>query len=291
LDSVITQWIVPAGMFVLMLAMGLTLTLDDFRRIVSIPRPTVVGTLLQLVAMPLAGLALAIAFDLEPILAAGLVVIAACPGGAMSNVLCHLGKADTALSITLTATATMITLFTIPLWVRIASAGETGSVVDMPFVDTALGLGAFTVLPVAVGMALRPLWPALAAQERWLTRVSTLVIVVALTIEAMTNEDPPLAALESTWRPALLLLVSALVMGIGLPLLLNLGARDAATIAVEISIKNSVLGLFVTTEALRSLEAAAPVAVFMTFQVPVGIGVLALYNLWRRRQPSPLPDA
>jgi BASS family bile acid:Na+ symporter len=274
-------------MFGLMFAMGLTLTLDDFRRTVLLPGPTVVGTLLQLVGMPLAGLGLARAFALEPLLAAGLVIVAACPGGVMSNVLCHLGRADTALSITLTATATAITLFTIPLWVRaaLASVGETGGHVQMPVLESALNLGGFTVLPVAIGMVLRPAWPGLAAHEPWITQASTAAIIVALAVEALRSEDPPIAAFAACWRPALLLLAAALAMGLGVPLLLKLGWREAATIAVELCIKNTVLGLFVTTRSLGSLEAGVPVAAFMTFQMPVGVGVLVLYNVWRRRQP------
>jgi BASS family bile acid:Na+ symporter len=152
--GVINEWIVPAGMFALMFGMGLALTVDDFRRVVLLPQATVVGTFLQLVGMPLAGFGLAHAFALDPLLAAGLVIIAACPGGVMSNMFVHLGRADTALSITLTATATAVTLFTIPLWVRavLASFGEAGANIEMPVIETALYLGGFTILPVAVGM-------------------------------------------------------------------------------------------------------------------------------------------
>jgi BASS family bile acid:Na+ symporter len=287
MDGVIGTWIVPASMFALMFAMGLTLTLDDFRRIALMPMPTVVGTVLQLVAMPLAGLGLARAYELEPLLATGVVIVAACPGGVMTNVLCHLGKADVPLSITLTASATMIALFTIPLWVR-AVAGASGAV-DMPVLETAVSLGVFTVLPAVVGMAARHVWPALLAYEPRITRVATVAMVAALTVEALRRENPPVAALAATWQPALLLLLAALAMGVGVPLLLGLGWRTAATIGVEICVKNTVLGLFVATQSLRSLEAAVPIVAFMTFQIPVGLGVLGVYALWRRRRvPSSL---
>ncbi len=285
MDGVILQWIVPGAMFGVMLGMGLTLGPEDFRRVVLLPRATAIGTVLQLVAMPLVGVALARAFALEPLLAAGLVVIAACPGGVMSNVLCHLGKADTALSITLTALATTITLLTIPLWVRAVAAGpgDAAPAVEMPLVETALDLGAFTVLPVVLGMVARPLWPSLAAREAWITRACTAAIVVALTIEALRRDEPPVAALAASWTPALLLLAFAFALGLGVPLVLGLDWREAATIALELCIKNSVLGLFVATESLRSLDAAVPTAVFMTFQMPAAIAALGLYRLALRR--------
>jgi len=285
-ETAFAQWLVPAGMFGVMLGMGLTLDLDDFRRIVRMPGATLVGTLLQLVAMPLVGLLLARAFALEPLLAAGLVVVAACPGGVMSNVLVHLAKADTALSITLTASATMVTLFTIPLWVQAAvyGMGDAAAEISMPVLETAWTLGMFTVVPVGVGMVLRYGVPNLVPFEAWLTRVCALVIVVALTVEGVQRDELPLDALAASWTPALLLLVAALLLGITVPLLLRLGTRDAATIAVELCIKNAVLGLFVTVQSLGSLVAAVPIAVLMTFQVPAAIVVLVLFRLvdWRR---------
>ena len=282
--------IVPASMFGLMFAMGLTLTLDDFRRIVRVPVPTLVGTILQLIVMPLVGLGLARAWDLEPMLAAGLIIVAACPGGVMTNVLCHLGKADVALSITLTASATMVTLFTLPLWVR-AALSDVGGMVEMPVLETAVSLGAFTVLPVVLGMLARHVRPGLAAAEPRITRVATAAMILALTVDALRRENPPVDAFVATWQPALLLLLAALVLGLGVPLLMRLGWHAAATIGVEICIKNTVLGLFVATQSLGSLEAAVPIVAFMTFQLPVGLGVLGLYALWRRRHGVPEPLA
>jgi BASS family bile acid:Na+ symporter len=287
MDDAVGGWTVPASMFGLMLAMGLTLTPDDFRRIVRMPLPTLLGTALQLVGMPVVGLLLARAYALEPMLATGLVVIAACPGGAMTNLLCHIGKADVALSITLTALATTATLFTIPLWVHAAHGGGVTGTVDMPVLDTALSLGAFTVLPVALGMLARHLRPSLLAWEPWLTRASAVAMVVAIGVAAARREDPPMAALAATWLPALLLLLAAVVMGVGTPLAVGLGWRVAATIGVELAIKNGVLGLFVATQSLRSVEAAVPIVAFMGFQLPVGFGILGLYALWRRLARAP----
>lgn len=278
------DWIVPAGMFVLMVGMGLTLTVDDFGRIARLPRPTLVGTALQLVAMPLAGMALAHAFGLPPMLAVGLVIVAACPGGVMSNVLCHLGRADTALSVTLTATATAVTLVTLPLWARalLASLGAGDANVAMPVVATALDLGSFTVLPVALGMAVRHVAPAATAAERWLTRAGAVTIVLAIAVEAVRRDDPPVAAFAASWPPAACLLAAALVLGLGVSRAAGLDWRATTTITLELCIKNTVLALFVATQSL-DLAAAVPIAAFMAFQTPVGIGLLVVYNLrWRR---------
>jgi bile acid:Na+ symporter, BASS family len=286
MSAVNNSWVVPAAMFLLMFSMGLTLGVEDFRRVVAMPRAVVVGSFAQLVGMPLAGFAVAHAFGLDPLLSAGLMIVAACPGGVMSNVLVHLGRADTALSVTLTATATAVTLFTLPLWVRamLSSLGGAGADIEMPLLETAVQLGGFTVLPVLVGMASRSTWPGLARYERLLARVSAAVIILVLAIATVRSDDPPVAEFGASLLPAALLLGCALVLGVLLPHLLGLDWRDSTTIGVELCIKNGVLGLFVATQSLGSLVAGVPVLAFMTFQMPVGIAVLAAYNLWRRAE-------
>jgi BASS family bile acid:Na+ symporter len=137
-------------------------------------------------------------------------------------------------------------------------------------------------------MVVRAWRPESARHERWLSRLSAVAIIAALTIEAIRSDDPALPALASSWAPALLLLLAALVLGLALPRLARLDWRESVTIAVEVCIKNTVLGLFVATQALGSLEAAVPIVVFMSFQLPVGIGVLVVYNLVQRRRSPPM---
>jgi len=106
LSADFTALALNTAMFAMMFGMGLTLTPVDFRRVAKAPRATIVGTLLQLIIMPLVAIGIAKAFDMAPLLAVGLVVIGACPGGLFSNMYIHFARGNTALSITLTATAT-----------------------------------------------------------------------------------------------------------------------------------------------------------------------------------------
>ncbi|MEZ4217867.1 MAG: hypothetical protein R3E88_15385 [Myxococcota bacterium] len=274
----ITEALVPAAMFALMVGMGLTLAPADFRRIAAYPRPTVVGTLLQLVAMPLAGIALAHLFALPPLLAVGLVIVAACPGGTMSNLVAHLGRADAALSVTLTATATAATLFTLPLWVRaVHDAG--GAPLDMPVLETAARLGAFTVLPVALGMLLRAVRPALARFERALSVGSAVVIVAGLAWESSSAGDLPIA---ESLAPAAWLCALAFAMGWIVPLATGASAREAATVAIELCVKNTVLGLVLATSSFDAIDPAVPIAAFMTFQMLGAFASIGLLWGWAR---------
>jgi len=110
--SFLTQIMLPATLAVIMFGMGLSLTTDDFVRLWKMPKPIFVGLAGQLVLLPMLAYGIAIAFGLSEDLAIGLIILSACPGGTMSNVISHLAKANLALSVTLTAITTIICVFT-----------------------------------------------------------------------------------------------------------------------------------------------------------------------------------
>ena len=290
MQTLILDFVLPASMVVLMTGMGLTLTPRDFRRIVDAPGATVLGTVLQLVAMPVVGIALALAFDLPPYLAAGLVVIAACPGGMFSNVFVHIAGANTALSITLTASATMVTLFTMPLWVRLVldQVGVGAAEIHVPVVDTALRLGGLTVLPIATGMLVRAKWPESVRLEKGCTRVGALGIVGALTYDALRRPELPVAEFEQSLLPAFLLIAIATAMGLGSARAARLSFRDAVTLTLEMIVKNSLLGLVLARSSL-AFEATIPIVAFSLFQTPLGVAMLTFWRWAARRAGESLP--
>ena len=122
----------PAALFLIMVGMGLSLTLHDFREVLVAPRATLFGLVAQIILLPLVGSGLALALDLSPAMAVGLVIIAACPGGTTSNLFTFLGRGDVVLSIVLTVAASLITIVTLPLFAgwaleRFGAAGRTAS--------------------------------------------------------------------------------------------------------------------------------------------------------------------
>lgn len=280
MEDPISAVLISAAMFALMFGMGLTLTTADFRRVVRNPRATVVGTVLQLIVMPLVGLGLARFFDLSANLTAGLVVIAACPGGLYSNMFVHLARGHTALSITLTATATLITLVTLPLWVRFAlvSMPAGGATLEMPILDTALRLGGLTVLPVGLGMLLRHNRADSASWERRLSFVSTLVILGTLVTRGTGLEQPPVEDFMRSLAPVATFALLALLIGALVPPLFGMKPRDTVTIGVELIVKNTLLGIVLVSQAL-DFEALIPILVFALFQSPGGILLLGGWRL------------
>ena len=285
MDPAVTEVVQGLAMFSLMFAMGLTLEAADFRRIAATPRASVLGTLLQLVIMPVAGVGLAAALDLAPLFAIGLVVIAACPGGMFSNMYVHLGRGHTALSVTLTATATLVTLFTLPLWVRGAVAWfEPGdaSAIEMPVLETAAQLSLLTVLPIGLGMVARVRRPALLRIERPVSIVAAVVIVAASVTIGASRPDIPVASLLEALEAASWFAVVAVAIGTIAPLAFGLDGRDTATIAVELVVKNILLALVLAGSAMP-FEALIPILAFAMIQTPAGILVLLGWRALDRR--------
>ncbi len=271
------------AMFSLMFAMGLALTVADFRRIVRAPTATLVGTVLQLIVMPLVGITLGRLYELPILLTAGLVVLAACPGGMFSNMFVHVSRGHTALSITLTATATLVTLFTLPLWVRfvLGSGGGVEAEIEMPVLETALQLGLLTILPVAIGMAVRHRWPQTTRWERRLSLMAMVGIVVGVVIQGASRPDPPVQEFATSLAPVAWYLTAAIGLGTLVPVLFGITARDAVTIAVEMVVKNTLLGIVLVSQALP-FEALVPIFIYMIVQTPAAVAVIVSWRLLAR---------
>src|SRR5690554_6179366 len=114
-ESVLTSVVLPLALFIIMLGVGLSLVVDDFKRVVLYPKAVAIGLVNQLVLLPVVAFGLAHVFQLDPVMAVGLMLIACCPGGVTSNLITFVARGDAALSVTLTAISGVITVVTIPL--------------------------------------------------------------------------------------------------------------------------------------------------------------------------------
>lgn len=205
------ELVVPACLLMIMVCMGLELTLADFRRVIELPRATLVGFLGQMVLLPAVGFSLAHWPGFAPEIAIGIVIITACPGGAMSNVFSYLARANLALSVTLTALSCLVCFATIPLWLWVAidrfAADLAGDVpLELPLGAAAARLFALTLLPVAVGMGARASWPAWAARVRQPLRRAMSVLLGIAIVAIVASEweqvarDLETSAIASTLR-------------------------------------------------------------------------------------------
>jgi BASS family bile acid:Na+ symporter len=275
-----------ATLFAMMLAMGLGLAADDFRRVVREPRAALAGVLGQLVWLPLLAILLALLLPLEPSVAVGLLLIAACPGGATSNAFSHLARGDLALSISLTAVSSLVAFLHLPLVLAVGTGllDLEAARVSLPVRDTVLPLLLTTAAPVLAGMALRRLRPALAARWRGpLLNASTavlLLLVVALPVRLAASEVDLGRIFVQSSAAVLLLLGGAMGGALLAARVLRLDPRQAATVSIEVGIQNFALAMVVALSLLDEPRYLAAGIAYLPFML-----LFASALAWRRRRP------
>ncbi|MEM9155497.1 MAG: bile acid:sodium symporter family protein [Cyanobacteria bacterium P01_F01_bin.33] len=289
-SSVLTAVILPLALFAIMLGMGLGLTIQDFQRIFVYPKGVAIGLLAQLVMLPCVGIILASVFPLSPELAVGVAIIAACPGGPTSNLVTYLGRGNVALSITLTAISSLITVFTIPLVVNVSMQRFLGATTDLqlPFSTTVLQIAVITFIPVTLGMAMRRYAPKVAASieswVKWLSLFFLALIIVGLLIKERANVVG--FFLQVGWVTFALLVIT-MALGYGIAKLAKIDDPSATAITVEVGIQNGTLAIAVASAPtfLNNPTMAIPAAIYSLLMF-VGCGVFAW---WSQKQLSQVP--
>ncbi|MGE0652400.1 MAG: bile acid:sodium symporter family protein [Alphaproteobacteria bacterium] len=256
-----------------MFGMGLTLAPRDFVAVAKRPSHVALGTALQFGIMPLAGWIVGLALGLPRDLLVGLVLIGACPGGTASNVICYLARGDVALSITLTTVSTVLAVALTPAltWLYI------GRLVPVPVVPMLLTILEVILLPVAAGVALNRLMGGrLGALANIFPLVSVAAIVVIIAIVVALNAGR-MANLAWVLAAAVVLHNGiGLAAGYGVPRLLGWDPRLARTIAIEVGMQNSGLGVALATQFF-SAAAALPGALFSVWHNLSGSILAALW--------------
>lgn len=269
----------PISLFIIMVGMGLSLTAEDFKEIKREPRAVLVGSLLQFLGMAALGFAVGYAVG-GGLLGATIVLCAVLPGGTTSNILTYLAKANLALSIALTVIASLVTIFSIPFFVNYAFTlfmGE-GETLSLPILKTLITMLAIVVIPVGIGMVIKHFAPSFAEKAEPIIGKFSIFVLVAIIIGIVISERNNLGIwLESAWLPILGLMIAAIAMGFIVSKLSGLPPVDGLTIAIEMSIKNSTLGLTIALTLMNSPEMATPIAVYGLLMYPV-VGVLAFYG-------------
>jgi len=282
----------PVALMIIMAGMGLTLTLESFRRVVVYPKAMLIGTVAQVVLIPLLGFAIIEAMDLSPAIAVGLIVIAACPGGTTSNVFTFLAKGNLALSIILTVLASLITIITIPVFTNLALDWYSDVAVDaplrLPVLRTVITLSVIIIIPVIIGMILNAKKPGIAQHaEKYVSKFGLIVLAVIIAVIVFQTRNEILGLLTQAGPAAIALMIAGISTGFLSGVLFGVNRRDALTIAIEVGIKNGTLGLLVTLSLLQRPDMAIPSAVYGVLMFAFGAGLVA-YG--RRTQSEPTAD-
>ena len=265
-SNVLTAVLLPLALGIIMLGLGLSLTLADFKRVVLYPKAVIVGLVCQMLILPVACFGIARAFDLTPPLAVGLMLLAASPGGATANLYSHLAKGDVALNITLTAVNSLLSLITLPLIVNYsleAFMGE-GKAIPLQF-DKVLQVFAIVLVPVSIGMIIRAKKSDLADKLSRPVRILSLIVLVVLIALTIARErDNVSEAFRQVGLAALTFNLVSLFVGYVVPRLVRLPRRQAVAIGMEIGIHNGTLAIAIasTPTLLNNSTMAIPPAVY-----------------------------
>jgi BASS family bile acid:Na+ symporter len=284
MDNVLLDVGLPIVLAFVMVGIGLTLTIGDFDRQRKTPKPLAVGVLGLTVIMPAFSVLIAIALDLPPELAIGVVLLGATAGGTTSNVLTYLAGGNTALSLVLTVVANLATIISIPIWASVALDrwGEgvaDGVNVTVSFLDVAGLLVGLVLIPTSIGMLVRARKPALAARlENTVSKVSGITLFV-LIIGATVTLDDAWTLLRQAGPATLILAIVATATGVGLGILTRLPRTGHVALGMEFGIKNITLTMLLGVTALGSQEVALPAAVYGVMMYIPG---LALFFFARR---------
>jgi BASS family bile acid:Na+ symporter len=275
-SNILTAVFLPLGLAAIMFGMGLTLTLDDFRRVVLYPKAAAAGIFCQLALLPLIGFFIATALPMEAALAVGIMIIACAPGGPTSNLITHLAKGDVALSISLTAITSVVTVFTIPLIVNfslIHFLGE-GKTITLPFGKTVIQIFAVTILPTAIGMIVRSKKPSFASIiEPILQKASAAFLFIIIAAAILKERENLPSFFAQTGVATLLLNLSAMAVGYAVSRLLSLNRAQQTSLTVEVGIQNGTLAIAVGATLLGNPTMVIPPAIYSLIMFVTG-GIL-----------------
>ncbi len=270
----LTGLIVPV-LGIIMFGMGMTLTGEDFRRIARRPGDVAVGAAAQYGIMPLTGFLLARVFQLDPMLASGVVLVGSCPGGTASNVITYLARGDVALSVTMTSVTTLMAPFMIPLLMYVFA----GQWIHVPALDLFISTVEIIILPVVLGAGLRfilgkriehvlPVLPGVSS----LSIIFIVGVIVAANAASIAKVGPAVAVI------VILHNVTGLVLGYSAARLSGMDVTKARAVSIEVGMQNSGLAVALANLHFSPL-AALPAAIFSVWH---NISGSSIAWWWRR---------
>ncbi|GAA4755315.1 bile acid:sodium symporter family protein [Gordonia alkaliphila] len=262
-DSALITTGLPIALAIIMFGLGLSLTTADFARVARSPRAVVGALILQIVVLPGVAFGLVLAFDLPAMLAVGVMLLAASPGGTTANLFSHLFRGDVALNISLTAINSVLAAFSIPLITNLAIGyfdvdGELG----LQFGKVAQVI-ALVLVPVVIGMIVRARWEDFAKQADKPVRLFSIIVLVAVTIGAIVGErENVLDYARQVGLVTGLFCLLSLSAGYGLALALRLSRPQAIATSMEVGIHNTTIALTIALSVLDNAMVAIPAAVY-----------------------------
>ena len=261
-----TIWIVIPILTVLMFDLGLTLKLKDFYMVVTRPKAFFVALTGQIVLLPLIALGLGWAFQLTPVFFIGLMLIACSPGGSSSNIFSKLAGGDVALSVTLTAMSSLLTLITLPIlmgWVTATSGAEVG--ITLPVGNLLKQNLLLMLLPVVIGLVINHFWSkAAAAIDKVLSKAAFPALMLLVTIFFAQHYRTIFAHIGRLGLCVTALILLAIGCASALSRLFRISGRERRTVNIEVGMQNAAQAIALATSpfVFANQEMAIPAILY-----------------------------
>jgi len=264
MDSV-SNAILALSLIIIMFGMGLSLSLRDFAAVFLRPKAIILGLVCQLILLPIVGFTLIEVFTLQPDIAIGVIILAACPGGPTSNLITHLANGDTALSVSMTAACSFITLLTIPFIINLGlqKVLGAGTLIQLNVLQTILQVFVVVIVPVALGMLLKSKRSKFSLRmQKPVKRASGIFFVIVLLAVIIKERVLLLSSLDEAGLVSLSLNVITMAIGYGLGYIFKLSLKQRISITIEGGIQNGTLGISIATILLNNTAYAIAPAVY-----------------------------
>jgi len=275
----ISTIILASALIIIMLGMGMSLEMKDFNRIIYYPKAIFVGLVNQIILLPIIGFVITLLFPMQPEIAIGIMILTACPGGPTSNLITHLAKGDLALSVSLTAVSSLITIITIPFIVGFSLNyfAVEGQMVTLNIFETIAQIFIIVVIPIAIGMMLRRFYSKFSLRMAKPVRIASGVVLAIIIIGIIIRER---AHMEEYFRQAgiatLVLNIVTMFIGFYSAKLLKLKNPQAISISIESGIQNGTLAITVAVVLLGNSAFAVAPAVYSILMFLSGGAVIYL---------------
>lgn len=276
LVTLVNSVVIPLCLFLIMMGMGLTLVTNDFKRVLKYPKAVGIGLTNQLILLPIIGFALANIMPLRPEYAVGVMLLVLCPGGTTSNLFTYLAKGDVALSVTMTAIASVITVFTIPIVLSFSLIYfmGSGSEFELPVLKTVLTLVLLTIVPISIGMLIKRYAPKVADRSQvFVSRFGVIFLTFLVLFLGYVQRDIIVDAFIATGPISVLLNLSTMALGYYSSKWFGLNLAQRTSVTLEVGLQNSTLSIFMALTLLSNYDMSMMPAIY-TLVMFLSAGIL-----------------
>ena len=271
MQSLFSEYFLPVTLAIITLGMGLSLTDNDFRNIFLQPKAVIIGLCSQMILLPLIAWLIVRSIEIDPVFKVGLMIIAACPGGATSNLITYILRGNVALSISMTALNSVLTLITIPLVVHLSLEAfiHEDAAIRLPVGMTIIKVFLITIVPAFAGTRIRKNFPDFSIKLERPLRVVLPLLLMVIYAGVIFIDQGNGAATRSDFMEifphTLMLNILAMVSGFLIARAFRLRVIHQFTISIEVGLQNSALAIFVAASLLDSNDMALVPVVYGSF--------------------------